>query len=90
MQILETALNDMQSTFTSKKFCKECRKVTDGAVDTIHFMSFLRNKATRVNKYYWKKKESITSTSHKIEEAILLLKTNGFKVSKPYTEYREI
>ena len=89
MLILETTLNQMQDTFTSKKFCSECRKVTDGSMPSTYFMAFLKRKATRMDKYYWRKRVIANAPSN-IEEAILLLKTNGFKISKPFVEYKEI
>lgn len=97
MDILLKTLNEMNFTFSSNEFAKKARKngLTKQEVDNGAVASFLhRNALNAGSKRMWRKAALIPPTNDskvdKINEAINLLKSKGYKIMKPVSEWIEL
>lgn len=86
----------MSSTFSSNEFSKQAQKnglskkeINNGAIAL-----FLHQNAVQLEtRRMWRKRSDLTSDNQKsdrIKEAIDLLKSNGYKILKPVTDWVEI
>ena len=98
MESLQRALNDMPNQFSSNEFSKNAKKygltqreVLDGVC-----ARFLHRNAVQLStKRMWRKKNTsnlfaMDNADDQVQYAISLLKSKGYKVLKPVTEYQEL
>lgn len=96
MDILNKTLSEMNFTFSSNEFSKKAQKnglpqleVYNGVI--AYFLH--RNAVQLSTKRMWRKKNVVSSDKQKADEimiAIDLLKSKGYKISKPVTELVEL
>ncbi len=94
-QILEVTFAQMRNEFTSNEFTIKLRKnkYDNRLIISHENTKFLHKHALQISKRRWKKLDVRIDTSvnlDKIQEAIELLKSQGYKVMKQVSEYREI
>ena len=96
MDILKKTLDEMNFSFSSNEFCKKARKngLSKREVDNGVIAFFLHKNAVQgYTRRMWRKHNGLTSDkklSDKIMEAIDLLKSNGYKVLKPVTDWIDV
>lgn len=88
MEELFKALDEMPNKFSSTEFCKKAREfgITTRQVQDAVCSKFLKQNAIHVEKRTYTK---IKDKSH-LEKCIDYLKSKGYKVLKPVTEYKEL
>ena len=99
-QKLEEALNEMPPVFSSREFAVMVKNkgIPKTFVDNGGMRDFLKNECKNHNgKRTWVKKTVISIKKHiqpeifdDIDHAISLLKSNGYLIQKPVTEWTEI
>jgi hypothetical protein len=94
-QILEATFAQMPNEFTSNEFTRKLRKNKyDNRLIVSHVNTqYLHQHAIHVSKRQWKKLDARIDTSvsiDKIQEAIDLIKSQGFRVMKQVTDWQEI
>ena len=90
MESLLRALNDMPTQFSSNEFSRKAKKygLTPRQVQDGVCAQFLHKNCTQMDtKRTWSKAKL---TDDDISRAISLLKSKGYKVLKPVTEYQEL
>lgn len=95
---LQKALNNMTKHFSSNQFSKEAKKhgITPRQVQDGICAKFLHKNAIQSNtKRTWIKivefdTKSKRNIDYDIEYAINLLKSKGYKILKPITEFKEL
>ena len=96
MDILNKTLSEMNFTFSSNEFSKKAQKngLSQMEVDNGVIALFLHRNALQLGtKRMWIKKNVVSSDKQKSDEitiAIDLLKSKGYKISKPVTEWVEL
>ncbi len=94
MEELKRALNEMQDKFSSNEFASLSRRygITDKQIKNKVANRFLLQNCIQINRKSWEKKNtnSLFDNKHQEEQAVLLLKSLGYKVYKPVTEYQEL
>lgn len=103
LEILMKAFNRMDAHFTSDKFIKVARSLgyCSKEIDKRRHLDFLHAYAVRVSGYdrRWTKEMGQIPTEKQvpqqqpktsIEEAIQLLKSNGYRILKPVNEFIEL
>jgi hypothetical protein len=94
MEELKRALNEMQDKFSSNEFASLSRRygITDKQIKNKVANRFLLQNCIQINRKSWAKKNtnSLFDNKHQEEQAVLLLKSLGYKVYKPVTEYQEL
>lgn len=93
-EILEEAFELMPNEFTSRQFSKAAtrrglnKKLTRSGILAV----FLHEVAlqTYSNKQWIKKLKNQVNENNKITDAIALLKSNGYKIMKPVTNFEEV
>jgi len=96
MDILKKTLDEMNYSFSSNEFSKKARKngLSKREVDNGVIALFLhRNAIQGETRRMWRKHNGLKSDkdkSDKIMEAIDLLKSNGYKILKPVSDWIEI
>ncbi len=91
-QILKEALAEMPRGFSTNQFNLVARKkgMADYQIDN-HSRNFLKRNCTLVSGRTWfKKDQSKQVVESDIQKAINLLKSEGYKVMKPTTNYEEV
>ncbi len=94
-QILEAAFAQMPNEFTSNEFTKKLRKnkYDNRWIANHDNVKYLQQHAIQLSLRRWKKLDARIDTNvniNKIQEAIELLKSQGYKVMKQVSEYKEI
>jgi hypothetical protein len=94
-QILEVTFAQMRNEFTSNEFTIKLRKnkYDNRLIISHENTKFLHQHAIHVSRRQWKKLDARIDTNvnlDKIQEAIELLKSQGYKVMKQVSEYREV
>jgi len=93
MNILKKTLSEMNFTFSSNEFSKQAKKngLSQQEINNGAIALFLhRNSVQGETKRMWRKGNSITShnpKTDKITEAINLLKSHGYKILKPVSDW---
>ena len=96
MDILNKTLSEMNFTFSSNEFSKKDQKngLSQMEVDNGIIAFFLHRNAVQLGTTrMWRKKNVVSSDKQKSDEitiAIDLLKSKGYKISKPVTEWVEL
>ncbi len=96
MDILIKTLETMPNSFTSNEFCKCARKkgYPKNLVVNGFCLKFLLQHAVRASesKRMWTKmnQKIHTTNENEIQQAIALLKSNGYKVMKPISDWAEV
>jgi len=94
MKELKRALNEMPEKFSSNEFAGLARRygITGKQIKNKVANKFLLQNCIQINQKSWAKKNtnSLFENKHQEEEAVLLLKSLGYKVYKPVTEYQEL
>ena len=96
MEILKKTLSEMNFTFSSNEFSKKAQKngLSKQEVNNGVIALFLhRNAVQGETRRMWRKHNGLTSDkqkSDKIMEAIDLLKSNGYKILKPVSDWVEL
>ncbi|HRH85043.1 MAG TPA: hypothetical protein PK210_12465 [Bacteroidia bacterium] len=96
MEILKKTLSEMNFTFSSNEFSKKAKKngLSKREIDNGVIALFLhRNAVQGETRRMWRKHNGLTSDKHKsdkIMDAIDLLKTNGYKILKPVSDWIEL
>jgi hypothetical protein len=94
-QILEAAFAQMPNEFTSNEFTNKLRKnkYDNRWIANHDNVKYLQQHAIQLSLRRWKKLDARIDTNvniNKIQEAIELLKSQGYKVMKQVSEFREI
>jgi hypothetical protein len=94
-QILEITFAQMPNEFTSNEFTNKLRKnkYDNRWIANHDNVKYLQQHAIQLSLRRWKKLNVRIDTSvtlDKIQEAIELLKSQGYKVMKQVSEYKEI
>ena len=94
-QILEVTFAQMPNEFTSNEFTNKLRKnrYDNRWIANHDNVKYLQQHAIQLSLRRWKKINVRIDTNvnlDKIQEAIELLKSQGYKVMKQISEYREI
>jgi hypothetical protein len=94
-QILEAAFAQMPNEFTSNEFTNKLRKnkYDNRWIANHDNVKYLQQHAIQLSLRRWKKLDARIDTNvniNKIQEAIELLKSQGYKVMKQVSEYKEI
>jgi hypothetical protein len=94
-QILEAAFAQMPNEFTSNEFTNKLRKnkYDNRWIANHDNVKYLQQHAIQLSLRRWKKLNVRIDTNvnlDKIQEAIELLKSQGYKVMKQVSEYKEI
>ena len=90
MESLQKALNDMPNYFSSNQFSRKAKRygLTTRQVQDGVCAQFLHQNCIQMDtKRTWSKSQT---TDNDISKAISLLKSKGYKVLKPVTEYQEL
>lgn len=105
MEILLEVLNEMPRYFSSNQFCKVAREhgYPDWEIERDKHVNFLSMNCTRdihSNRMWYKKtthiqnsivfNDQIKQDVNTVDEAIRILKAEGYKVMKPVTEFVEL
>ena len=93
MESLQKALNDMPNYFSSNQFSRKAKRygLTLRQVQSGVCAQFLHQNCIQMDtKRTWSKKQEHSEISRNVEYAINLLKSKGYKVLKPVTEYQEL
>ena len=92
MNHLELALEKMPFVFSSNKYSRKCKQLgyPEELIRGGYLGKFLHEHCTQVNsrRIWQKSKQEKTSTN--IEQAISLLKAEGYKISKQVIDWKEI
>lgn len=88
MEELFKALDEMPNVFSSSEFCKKARLlgITTRQIQDALCSEFLKKNAIHVEKRTYTKIEGETY----LERCINYIKSEGYKVLKPVTEYKEL
>ena len=88
MEELFKALDEMPNKFSSSEFCSKAREfgITTRQIQDAVCSKFLKQNAIHVEKRTYIKIESETY----LERCIDYIKSEGYKVLKPVTEYKEL
>jgi hypothetical protein len=94
-QILEAAFAQMPNEFTSNEFTNKLRKnkYDNRWIANHDNVKYLQQHAIQLSLRRWTKLDARIDTNvniNKIQEAIELLKSQGYKVMKQVSEFREI
>ena len=93
-ETMQRALNKMSEKFSSNEFASLIRQygMTDKQIKNKVANKFLLQNCIQINRKSWAKKDndSLFSNKHQEEQAVLLLKSLGYKILKPVTEYQEL
>jgi len=98
MEILKKTLDQMGSTFSSNEFSKRAQRngLTKHEINNGVISLFLhRNAIQGHTRRMWRKEKAINIDRQKVEDtsidyAIKLLKSKGFKVLKPVSDWVEL
>jgi hypothetical protein len=96
MDILNKTLSEMNFTFSSNEFSKKAKKngLSQQEINNGAIALFLhRNSVQGETKRMWRKGNGITSHNlnpDKITAAINLLKSHGYKILKPISDWVEL
>jgi hypothetical protein len=96
MNILQQTLKEMNHSFSSNEFSKKAQKngLSKQEINSGAISYFLHSNAVQGNtRRRWRKHDGLTSdknTSDKIMDAIYFLKSHGYKVFKPVSDWIEI
>lgn len=92
MKNLEKTLSQMGNYFSSNEFSEQARdngvserQIKNGAIAT-----FLHENAVQCETRRMWRKKTINKSEYRITEAIELLKSHGYKVLKPVSEWVEL
>ena len=93
-ETMQRALNKMPEKFSSNEFASLIRQygMTDRQIKNKVANKFLLQNCIQINRKSWAKKDndSLFANRHQEEQAVLLLKSLGYKILKPVTEYQEL
>ena len=95
---LQRALNEMPNVFSSNEFGTHTKRygVTKKQINAGVLAKFLHRNAVQLSsKRMWRKKNpdnlfSMDNADDQVQDAIKLLKSLGYRVLKPVTEYQEL
>lgn len=93
MTILDKTLSQMENVFSSNEFAKQSIKngYTKRQIDAGYMLIYLRANANQYgSKRMWIKNHAPQIKFDPIQDAIELLKNNGYKVMKPVSEWIEL
>ena len=99
MNILEQTFKEMPVVFSSNAFAKKARGngLTEEAISNGEISKFLHIHAEQfASRRMWSKKygnsgaNKNVSQTDKVNDAITLLKSLGYKIMKPFTDWTEI
>lgn len=97
MNILDKTFNEMNYTFSSNEFSRKAKKygINQFQINSGLLASYLHQNAKQLHSKRMWVKNNISNFDNKndslsIDEAINILKKNGYKVMKPINEWVEI
>ena len=93
MHQLDLALEKMPMTFSSNKYSKKCQQlgIEKELIAAGTLGRYLHKNCEQLDsKRTWRKKAAIIKPANNVEQAIALLKSLGYKITKQVIEWQEI